>query len=240
MDMQKIVERVKKMLEMAKGKAEGGEHERENAMRMVHAYLAKYNLDMATVEGSKSQQARKQEESEGGPRTHHPHQFFGRPWARCAAAAVADLCFCMYLYRSARVSKDCTHLFIGRTANAVTASYLAEYVCVSIHQEGRRRQRREGLSNPWFLDFAWGAAMIVQERCKLLKQSAGQKVNGSAGTELVLMDYYKSERAANADYQQVAFPRLKTGSMGKGVRGTGGYAEGREYGSTINLNRQMK
>jgi hypothetical protein len=32
----------------------------------------------------------------------------------------------------------------------------------------------------------------------------------------------------------------KCESLGKGIRGTGGYYEGKAYGSTINLNRQVK
>ena len=239
MDMQRIIERVQKMLALGRDKG-ASQGERDNAMRMVQAYLAKFNLDMATVEGRQTQTERKKEESEGGPRTHHPQNFFGRPWARCAAAAVADLCFCMYLYRSARVSKDCTHLFIGRTANAVTAAYLAQYVCVGIHQEGRRRQRREGLSNPWFLDFAWGAALEVQKRAKELKAQSENMKQGTAGKEIVLRSYYEEEYRANRDYQAVAFPRLKVGTMGKGIRGTDGYLEGREFGKTIYLNRQLE
>jgi hypothetical protein len=239
MDMQKIIERVKKMLALGKDKG-ATEGERDNAMRMVASYLKEFNLTMATVEGSQSQQERKQEESEGGPRTTHNHNFYGRPWSRCAAHAVADMCFCMYLYRSARVSKDCTHLFIGRQANAVTAAYLAEFVSNGIHREGRRRQRQLSEDNKWFLGFAWGAALEIQKRCAELKKAEDYKINGSAGKELVLADYYTSEREANRAYQAVAFPRLKSLGSGLGIRNWDAAAEGREYGRTIPLHRQVK
>jgi hypothetical protein len=240
MDMQRIVEKVKKLLARSKDMTGSTEGERETALRMVAAYLKEHNLSMATVEGAQSAEERKKEESEGGPRTKQNHKFFGRPWARCAAYAVADLCFCGYLWRSARVSKDCEHIFIGRESNAVTAALLAEFVCNSIHSEGRRRQRKLGEANPWFLDFAWGAALEIQKRCAALKVSK-EAINGSSGKELILADYYKSERKANEAFQAVAFPRVKTStSMGKGIRGTDGYGEGREYGASINLDRQMK
>lgn len=236
MDMQKIIERVQKMLNLGRDKG-ASQGERDNAMRMVQAYLAKYNLDMETVEGTMSSKDRKKQEEQGGPRTHHVHTFFGRPWACNAAISVADLCFCGYLYRSARMSKDCQHLFIGRTANAITAAYLAEYVVRSIYREGKKRQRDEYRDNPWFLSFAWGAAIEIQKRVVELKKR--HDINGSSGKELVLADYYDQERAANREYQNVAFPKLKSATRGRGIRDAEGYMSGKEFGSTINLDRQV-
>jgi Protein of unknown function (DUF2786) len=237
MDMQKIIERVQKMLNLGRDKG-ASEGERDNAMRMVQAYLAKYNLDLETVEGTMSKKDHKKQEDQGGPRTHHVHTFFGRPWACNAAISVADLCFCGYLYRSARMSKDCQHLFIGRTANAITAAYLAEYVVRSIYREGKKRQRDETRDNPWFLSFAWGAALSVQIRVKQLKDRK-DIINGSTGKELVLASYYESEREANRDYTKVAFPHLKRATRGKGIRDKDGYDQGQAFGETINLNRQV-
>jgi len=234
--MQKIIERVQKMLALGRDKG-ATEGERDNAMRMVHAYLAKFNLDMETVEGTMSSKDRKKQSDEGGPRTHHTHSFFGRPWACNAAAAVGDLCFCGYLYRSARMSKDCQHYFVGRQANAVTAAYLAEYVVRSIYSEGKKRQRAESKDNPWFLAFAWGAALKVRSRVEELKKR--KDVNSSTGKELVLADYYDQERRANAEYTQVALrPRVMKG-RGKGIRDAEGFARGQAFGETISLNRQV-
>ena len=54
---EKIMARVKKMLTLAydKGATEG---ERDNALRMAHKYLAKYNLDIAEVEASGDKKAK--------------------------------------------------------------------------------------------------------------------------------------------------------------------------------------
>lgn len=236
MDMQKIIERVQKMLALGRDKG-ATEGERDNAMRMVHAYLAKFNLDMETVEGTPSQKDRKKQEDEGGPRTHHVHTFFGRPWACNAAGAIADLCFCGYLYGSARMSKDCRHYFVGRTANAVTASYLAEYVVRSIYSEGKKRQRAESQTNPWFLAFAWGAALKVRERVAQLKQR--KDINSSSGKELVLASYYDKERAANEEYSHVVLHARVMRGRGKGIRDAEGFARGQAFGATINLDRQV-
>jgi hypothetical protein len=233
-DIEKIKERVKKMLNLGRnsGATEG---ERDNAMRMAMAYLAKYNLDMAEVE---SHQTQAEKDKSGEPRTTHAHTFFGRPWARCAAIAIADMCFCAYLYRSAKLSKNTQHMFIGRTSNAVTAAYLAEYVVTSINNEGRKRQRQLGEPNPWFISFAWGAARAVQERVAELKRS-GDKPK-SSGTDLVLANVYENERRANLEYQAVAFPRVREGLGGKGITNAMAAMHGAAYGSTIKLDRQMR
>lgn len=240
MDMQRIIERVKKMLALAadKGASQG---ERDNAMSAVHKYLAQYNLDMETVNGAKSHTERKKEqaaEAEGGPRTSHEHSFFGRPWACNAAISIAELCFCGYLYRAGRVSKDSHHYFVGRQANAVTAAYLSEFVVNSIHSEGRRRQRAMNEPNPWFISFAWGASLEVQARVRqLMKDSAGQR---GSGTDLVLLDIYDKEKEANREFTKVAFPKTRImKSRGKGISRGDAYDEGKKYGGTINLNRQI-
>lgn len=48
--MDKIINRVKKMMALANDPA-ASDGERENALRMSYAILAKYNLDMTDVEG---------------------------------------------------------------------------------------------------------------------------------------------------------------------------------------------
>jgi hypothetical protein len=58
-DREKVLARVKKMMTLATD-AGASEGERENALRMAHATLAKYNLTMSEAEatGKKSEEAR--------------------------------------------------------------------------------------------------------------------------------------------------------------------------------------
>lgn len=66
----KILGRIRKMLALANNEG-ASEGERDNALRMAHATLAKYNLDMAEVESS----GKPQQEA----RAIVKKQYYGRP-----------------------------------------------------------------------------------------------------------------------------------------------------------------
>jgi len=231
----RIIERIRKMLALAND-AGATEGERDNALRAAHATLAKYNLDMAEVEQHKTA---KQKQAEGEPRTVHNAQFFGRPWARAAIMAVAKLCFCSYVYGAATNAKLTKHYFVGRYSNSVTASLLSEYVVNSINREGRTRQRREGRLNPWFISFAWGAAVAITQRVEQLLRDGSQELNRGAGTDLVLASLYDTEARDNALVVQERWPKLRTGLKGKGIHDLDGYSNGQAFGTTINLDRSL-
>ncbi len=85
----KIINRIKKMMALANdpGASDG---ERDNALRMAYATLAKYNLAMEDVQGKPT-----------GPQEARATRFveaYGRPWALSLAQAVAKLFFCTYYY----------------------------------------------------------------------------------------------------------------------------------------------
>lgn len=231
----RIIERIKKMLALAndKGATEG---ERDNALRAAYATLAKYNLDLAKVESHKSA---KQKAADGEPRSVNEARFFGRPWARAAIVAIAKLCFCSYVYGAATNAKLTKHYFIGRYSNSMTAALLSEYVVNSINKEGRTRQRREGHLNPWFISFAWGAAIAVTARVEALLRDGSQELNRGSGTDLVLSSLYDTEAKANALVVESRWPTLRKGLQGKGIHDRDGYSSGQAFGTTINLDRRL-
>lgn len=248
LDIDRILARVKKMLTLAndKGASEG---ERDNAMRMAHATLAKYNLDLAQVTAQKD--PKKKGEAEA--RTEDRTRFYGRPWARRACQGIAELCFCSYLYTTAKKPTDVQHYFIGAYANAKTAALLAEYVVTSILREGRRRQRAEGQDNAWWRAFCWGAAQVIVDRCRemaaeAMDQTAPEKKTFSLregektepGTAIVLRSIYETEAAANTQYIAKTYPRLGKGQSGRSYAyGSSAHEQGKAYGKTVNLNRQV-
>lgn len=69
---EKIINRVKKMMALANDSA-ASDGERENALRMSYALMAKHNLDMTDVQGKPTgpQESRVQVSSE----------FYARPWS---------------------------------------------------------------------------------------------------------------------------------------------------------------
>lgn len=235
MDSKKILSRVQKMLNLANN-AGATEGERDNAMRMAHSTLAKYNLNLADVDEAKAEQ---KAQASGEPREEHTTQFYGRPWARNVCQNIGKLFFCYYLYTSHKKATNVKHYFIGRHSNAITAALIAEFVVKSIMKEGNRQKREEMEGNPWLRTFCWGAAHRVKERVQKLMDSEDESSSSETGTALVLASYYQTETKANQVLVQTLYPKLGKGRGGKGHQGGDAYSRGRTYGGSVSLNSQL-
>jgi Protein of unknown function (DUF2786) len=158
-EQERILARVRKMLALAND-AGATEHERDNAMRMAHSTLAKYNLDIALVEDAGGK-------VEGEDRGVLRAVFYGRPWARQVANSVAELFFCSYICSTHKKAKMTQHCFVGRHSNAITAREMAAYLVGSIIKEARQFRT---LGNAACRSFCIGAAVSIGQRVEALKR----------------------------------------------------------------------
>lgn len=226
---EKILARLKKMLALGRN-AGATEAERETAMRMAQSLLAKYNLSIAEAEAH----GEKVDEE----RVRYDSVFYGRPWARNVANAVAKLLFCRYIYTPATVAKNTRHSFVGRHSNAVSAAELAMFLVDSITREGRAHQRKIMGANEAFRAFGWGAAASILERVeKILEETKAEK---QPGTSLVLASVYQQELVANTKVFDVMFPKTRKGHRGQGFNSRSAFAAGQEYGNKVGLNNQLR
>lgn len=221
----KIINRVKKMMALANDPA-ASDGERENALRMSYAIMAKYNLDMNDVEG-KPVGPQESRQSVAG-------EFYARPWAVTVAGAVSKLFFCKYYFT--RLGKDqARHTFVGKESNAATAEEVSRILIESIRRESNRAMRQAEENATWRRSFATGAAFKVQERVNELMTS--NQIEGvSSSMSLVLVNLRASENAANALFIQNAGVQLKVSKSraSTSVRGDA-YSAGRTFGSGLNL-----
>lgn len=227
----KVLGRIRKMLALANDAA-ASEGERDNAMRMVHATLAKYNLSMAEAEagGQQSEEARGREDDF----TH------GAPWARQVCHALADLFFCRYYF--VKVGPRVKHHFVGRQSSAITAREMAMYVFKSIERQARAENPPEFKgSSVWISSFCKGAAMQVQIRCAELRKAAEAPApSGTPGTALVLADYYENERRANEAFLRSLGVKLRSApNRQRSTDVDGAWGAGNEYGKRVSLNNQV-
>lgn len=241
MNQERVIDRVRKMLALAddKGATDG---ERDNALRMAHATIAKYNLDMAAIEKAA---AKGKTSASSEPREFYRSVFFGRPWARVVAAACADLFFCEYLYVPATNGKNTAHLFIGRESNALTAAEMAKWLVDSIMREGKRYQRAQDAGNATYRSFALGAAARIHARVTEIRATAEASSEalasaaGAPGTAIVLRSVYETEQAANKALVEQRYPTRRSGKRGKGATDYEATLEGDRYGRTVSLDRQV-
>ena len=226
----RILERVRKMLALANA-AGATEGERDNALRMAHATMAKYNLELADLEA-----AGKQTEE---PREEVTDLFYGRPWGRIACHAAARLFFCEYLYRSATKGKDTKHSYFGRRSNAQAAIELSKFLVRSIQIEARKRAREAGQGNEYLRSFAIGAAHRVRERVDEIIRSTTAGQIGTESKALVLASLYKREHDANQALIHAAYPKLGHGHGGKRTGRNDAYVAGKVYGNGLALQKSL-
>ena len=225
----KILNRIRKMLALANDK-EASEGERDNALRMVHNTLAKYNMTMAQVELSGKASAEEQ-------RGQSVVKVRSKMWMAQVANSISKLCFC-YIFMTKR--SDGIHLtFIGRESNRITAQEMTQYVIESIRKEGQRRAKGD---SAWHLSFNKGAAARIHDRCEQLRDSAERESQGtSTGTSLVLASVYRTEQDANLAFLKALGIRLGKSGSGHSQRRTNyeAYAQGNEFGKSVSLHRQV-
>lgn len=232
-DKARILARVKKMMTLANDAA-ATEGERDNAMRMAHATLAKYNLTMAQADAS----GRTSEEQ----RVDNAITLREYAWMRNVAANIGKLFFCDFFLTPLQ-KKHAMYVFVGKESNVYTASEMAKYIIRSIDQEGinQARCRGETPRGTYWRDFCKGAGYRVGERCRELVAAAERaSQTGSTGTSLVLASVYASELVANRRYILIKMNiKLTTGKNRQRAPGAAGWHAGREFGNGLGLNNQL-
>jgi hypothetical protein len=241
----RILARVRKLMKLAND-AGATEGERDNAMRMAHATLAKYNLTL-------SQANAVDDEKRGLLRK----EFLGKPWCITIAASIARLYFCEYFYQTvggnAGPSQTAIHNFVGRESNAVTAAEIAQFVVIAVNQEANRYRRSIGGGYADYRAFAQGASLRIYERCEDIRRKAEKEgVAASSdveelkeltgpGTALVIASLYKTEEEANEQALEAAGIKLRKGrSQSYDSTRRSHRVAGMEYGNKVSLNRQVK
>ena len=231
MSDEKIINRIKKMMALAQDKA-ASDGERENALRMSFALMARHNLEMSDVEGNPvgPQEARKGVKGE----------FYGRPWAITLCSAVARLFFCAY-YRSSIGKDQARHTFTGKESNATTAEEVARVLVESIRREASSQMRARGENATWRRSFATGAAFKIQERVGEMMSATAAIEGTSTGTALVLVNIRKEESIANDRFikEQGIVLRVRSSGAKRSVHGDA-YGAGRSFASNLNLHTSKK
>lgn len=240
----KILKRVRKMMNLANN-AGATEGERDNALRMAHSTLAKYNLDIAQVEDNLAS-GDKQNADE--PRERMNKVYHGTVWTRQISMAVAQLFFCSYFYQRLGPNTDkAQHSFVGRHSNAVTAQGMSEYLVTSVHREAQQYMRAVGGNYKQYRAFAQGAMHRIVMRCDALRRESAQQTAEVAapkqpGMALVLASVYEKEQQANKMFlERQGLGEIRVAKGGhRNANDLGAKIAGARYGEGISLNRQIK
>lgn len=229
----RILNRVKKMMALANDAA-ASDGERENALRMAYATMAKYNLEMADVEGQPDCPTPNE------PRQNMSSEFYGRPWAVSLCSAVAKLFFCKYYYRLTG-KNQAHHHFVGKESNATTAEEVARVLVESIRRESGRQMRSLDQNATWRRSFATGAAFKISDRVRELMSGTAALEGVSTGRALTLVNLRDQELTLNHRFLQESGVVLRVARRQASSNiAADAYSRGRTYGSGLNLSATKK
>lgn len=250
----RTINRIKKLLALA-GDAAASDGERDNALRMAYATMAKHNLELHQVQGQPDapQEARVEKVAK---------DVYGRPWSITLASYVAKLFFCkMYYVRVPSYLKRDTidFYFIGLETNAEAAAEVARVLIESVWREAKRRMRSESENATWRRSFCTGAAFKVGDRVADLQRngvSLEAPMKDEDGDEipqleadkqvqrsnaLILVDVAKKEDEANEEWIKEHVGGLKKEkSRAKTTIKPEAYQFGREFGGSLNLSNTKR
>ena len=200
-DNTKIIDRIRKLLKLAQD-AGATDGERENAIRMAHATLAKYNIDMADVDMAGSVEKR----------VEIYFDEWKQPFAKIICNAIAKLFFCKAYYISCSTNipdakRKCRYYFVGRESNTLTAMLMSQWVLKSLLSEFRKRKATT--------DFLNGASHKIASRVNQIIENSATNTEFSSSTALAVVSLYKTEAQANDEFladknlQETKFKKTK-------------------------------
>lgn len=214
-DNSRIIDKVKKLLALGtnQGASEG---ERDNAMRMAHALLARHNLTaMDLVEKS--------------DRIKELFTVWNDKYQTQLAAACAELFFCV-VYTQKGGPKDKQVVFIGRKDNVLTAIHMTQYLIKSVNSEASRLKMGNLFKN--------GAANQIRSRVRDLINSPVIEESSDC-TSLMVINLHKSEKDANEQFINELGVKLKEAKARK-TKVNHEYIQGQIFGKSVSLNLQIK
>ena len=225
----KIIDKVKKLLNMAGGDAAGGEHERDTAMKMALKLLAKHNLSMADCQTVKEGRLSVTMEAELCP------------WRKVVGGAIAKLFFSSFYFQRVPGKQRNRFTFVGLESNIETSLQMTKFLIKSLTREVKLQRAAHGYTSAWETSFFNAASIRISQRCYAIRAEAEAESTPAAGTGLVLASLYAQEEASNLRHiaEEMGLV-LKTGKPSKMSFGDlNGAAAGREFGDNVSLSNNI-
>jgi len=225
---EKVLDRVRKMLALANddGAAEG---ERDNALRMAHNTLAKYEMTLIELDAFAREKA--------DPRGRFDTEGWNLLWCRYIRQTVARLFGCEYLQGGKINATRGRHIYIGRTSNTATAAYMSDFIIQGVIREADKRYGHR--LNPEGRSFCTGVSDRLRVRVRELQEANRKELEATPGTALVLADYWRTEAEANDEWMTANMKVGKARAVARSSIHAGSYHAGKAHADSINLSRQL-
>jgi hypothetical protein len=229
MELDSILQRIKKLLALADGTRNNSPEEAAAAAAKAQALLFRYNLELADVTAATAdappEGIEKYDYTIDATRTNFA-------WKGSLLAAVSGANFCRVIRTGGGgSSKMC---LVGKASNVQSVIYLFEYLAREIDRLAGEICRREGIFTrrvQWARSFCMGAVSTVTRR--LREQKDTQAAESAAGRALVVV----SDRELDRRYREF-FPHIRTSRST--VTRNGAYLSGQRAGEGISWRRGVE
>jgi hypothetical protein len=233
-DLDKLIERVKKLLAMAEH-AGSNEHEAASAAEKAMALLAAHNMTMADVK----KHAKAGEYGLFGQVPTGSHA-----WVRLVMNGCAKMYFCGYLYSTRKVpgTKTSTrdnHMFVGEKHNVVVAQLMSAYLVATVKRlatTGAKTVPAKEVGQ-YKATFCFMAALRLVRRMAERVEEASEKGIVSEGRNLYLQ---AQDRFAEWMLGQGIKSKSRELSMKNRAVHSQGASDGYKAGDSISLDPQVK
>ncbi len=225
---EKVLEKIRKLLERANDERGSTENERELAMRMATSLMAKYQLDMSDIP-----QAQRERDD---PLGRFDGEGWYLPWCQMIRNAVAKLFDCRYINMGKINATRGKYTYVGRASNATTAMLMADWIVKDALREadraGGHRLTSAGRS------FGLGFAERLGVRVALLRAAAVEEMKQSSGRDLVVV---QTNFAKENEGWLEANMKVKPGkSISHRNINDAAMSAGRSAADKVNLSKQIK
>lgn len=218
----RIIDKIRKLLAMADSDRNDNDNERETALRQANSLMDKHGVSMLDMDDDS-------EADPNGERGESDTATGAAIWKAMLISHVAKLYGCKS-YRTTG-SRGRTYV-VGREVHRTVVLSMSEYLMRSIEREVvGYRGRGRAFTGAFRKGAADGVGMQVD---RIL---GARRNTGSAGTGMVLADYYRNEALANVRYMSdngVRIRKSETYSSSKD-----GHSAGEAYGGKVSLNSQV-
>jgi hypothetical protein len=219
MDMEKIKDRIRKLLAKADNTActvEEAKAFNDKAFELME----QYNLDRSTVA----------EQERETVRTHKTLQVLVRPWSTAVLQGLCHLYYCKWLYKQ-ETARIHTVTIIGEEQNVAICHAIAVMVLRAVQQEARFT----GLGR----SFMTGAGAEILNRAMEMRPI--NRIAATTGQGQALMVLADDEKRGNDDYlANVLGTRVKPARKSQArISSAEGFHRGKAYGATLPLSRNL-
>lgn len=209
-----IIEKIKKLFAMANratnNDGSSNEQEASAAMAMAQSLLAKYNLDLKTIQDATQEEGKREKTQVKRSAMYRWQQQFWK------GLAEANYCWHWIVEVSeVRWNRTCRvkrHVILGSEANVAVVTLMGDYLTEVMERlcpyTGTERLSRSAIS--WREGCAARLIDRIQENMERMKRE-GVQSEGTTSTALAVQDLHEKEYAANYDarYGMGSYARMK-------------------------------